>query len=124
MKGQGKVLENVMFITHNNFLSKARTMSGKVRRARERWKNVAVREELYFRARRVVEAGIGYRSVSDFTADALRRRLEEVEPLLEKLPKAPARPPAGVRAEQGGRVGGMSPASSFEEAKKEVVVGG
>ena len=60
------------------------------------------------RARRVVEAGIGYRNVTEFVNDAVRRRLEEVEALYN-LPKAPARPPAGVDAEQGGPTGGMSP---------------
>ena len=73
------------------------------------WKSALVRKELAERAKRIVEAGVGYRSFSELLNDALRRRLEELEALYG-LAKAPARPPAGVDAERGGPTGGMSPA--------------
>ena len=83
----------------------------------ERWRSVPLQHGLLMRVRRVVEAGIGYRNVTEFVNDAVRRRLEEVEAFYG-LTKAPARPPAGVDAEQGGPIGGMSPASSGEKIER------
>ena len=72
------------------------------------WKTALVRRELAERAKRIVEAGVGYRSFTELLNDALRRRLEELEALYG-LAKAPAKPPAGADAEQRGPTGGMSP---------------
>jgi hypothetical protein len=62
------------------------------------WKSTALKEELYERARRLVDAGLGYRSLAELVEDAVRRRVEELERLYAALtpaPKPPARPPAG-----------------------------
>jgi len=64
------------------------------------WTTITLRKDLVERVRKVVNSGMGYRSIADFVAEATRRRLEEVEPLLEKLPKASARLPAEANAEQ------------------------
>lgn len=71
-----------------------------------------MRKELMRRVERVVKAGIGYRSASEFIAEAVRLRLAEVEPLLEKLPRPQPAPPAGVSAEQRGAIPGDEPGSS------------
>jgi Arc/MetJ-type ribon-helix-helix transcriptional regulator len=84
---------------------------------------VSLRKDLVERVRKVVNSGIGYRSIADFVAEATRCRLEEVEPLLEKLPKAPAKLPAGVYAEPGGPTRGHEP-QPLEEAVEGVGTGG
>ena len=77
-----------------------------------KYTTVRLRSELTERVRKVVDAGIGYRSIADFVAEATRRYLAEIEPLLEKLAgsKAPSRPPAGGGCgAEGADSGGMSP---------------
>ena len=57
-----------------------------------------LKEELHERVRRLVDAGLGYRSLSEFIEDAVRRRVEQLEQLYAALPPAPqppARPPVG-----------------------------
>ena len=61
---------------------------------RGEWTTVPVKKTLYERAKRVVATGLGYRSVSDLVAEALRLRLEELERLYRLTPKPEARPPA------------------------------
>lgn len=92
-----------------------------MRRGRD-WVATVLKRELAVRVRRVVEANLGYRSVAEFVNDAVRRRLEEMEPFLEKLSKAPARLPAGACAEQGEPIRGDEPQIAKKEAG--VVVGG
>ena len=75
-----------------------------------RYVTISLRRDLIDRVRKIVEAGIGYRSIADFVSEATRRRLEEIEPLLEKIPKAPSTPPAGGGCgAEGAEGGGMSP---------------
>jgi Arc/MetJ-type ribon-helix-helix transcriptional regulator len=65
---------------------------------RRGWKTTVLKEELHERVRRLVDAGLGYRSLSEFIEDAVRRRVEELERLYTALPpapKPPARPPVG-----------------------------
>jgi len=108
--------------------------------------NAVLKREVFERVRRVVLSGIGYRSVSEFVTEAVLKRLEEVEPLVEKLergeqivferlPVQPAartkgtkalayRLPARANAEAREAERGDEPRSSFEKEKKEVVSGG
>jgi len=88
------------------------------------WTTITLRKDLVERVRKVVNSGMGYRSIADFVAEATRRRLEEVEPLLEKLPKASARPLAEVNAEQRGSTRGDEPLLVNGKAIEEVRVGG
>jgi len=46
-----------------------------------RWKNVPIPEPLWARAKSVVEGRpeLGYHAISSFVAEAVRRRLEEIE---------------------------------------------
>lgn len=63
-----------------------------------------LKEELHERVRRLVDAGLGYRSLSEFIEDAVRRRVEELERLYNYLPPKPAaRPPAAASGEGGAR---------------------
>jgi len=43
------------------------------------YKTVLVREELLKRVKKIVEARIGYRSMSEFINEAIRIRLEQIE---------------------------------------------
>ena len=74
-----------------------------------------LKEELHERARRLVEAGLGYRSLAELVEDAVRRRVEELERLYAALTPAPklgASPP-GTGHEgalgQGGPTRGNEP---------------
>jgi Arc/MetJ-type ribon-helix-helix transcriptional regulator len=58
------------------------------------WKTTVLKEELHERVRRLVDAGLGYRSLSELVEDAVRRRVEELERLYNLPPKPAARPPA------------------------------
>ncbi len=44
-----------------------------------KWVTVSIRSDLANRVKRVVNSGIGYRSLSDFVSEAVRLRLEEIE---------------------------------------------
>jgi len=48
------------------------------------FKTIMIREELLERVRRVVNARIGYRSMAEFVSEAVRLRLDQVEPKIEK----------------------------------------
>jgi hypothetical protein len=67
---------------------------------RRGWKTTVLKEELHERARRLVEAGLGYRSLAELVEDAVRRRVEELERLYTALTPAPkpgASPPGTGR---------------------------
>ena len=70
-----------------------------------KYKYVPVRVDLVRKVKAVVAAEIGYRSVTDFVNDAVRRRLEEVSETYNiplSSPKPEARPPAeGCEGEEG-----------------------
>jgi len=71
-----------------------------------------LKEELHERARRLVDAGLGYRSLAELVEDAVRRRVEELERLYAALPPAPkpaARPPAAGREGALGQRGPIHP---------------
>ena len=43
------------------------------------FQTVALKKPLVDRIKKVIKAGIGYRSINEFVAEAVRLRLEEVE---------------------------------------------
>ena len=47
--------------------------------SRREWTTIALKKDLANRVKRVVNSGIGYRSLSDFVSEAVRLRLEEIE---------------------------------------------
>ncbi len=50
----------------------------------EGYKYIALKEDLIQRVVRVVKANIGYRSIADFIREAIRLRLEQLEPLIKE----------------------------------------
>jgi len=48
------------------------------------YKYIALKEDLVKRIKHIVDASIGYRSIADFVREAVRLRLDQIEPLLEK----------------------------------------
>ena len=71
-----------------------------------------LKEELHERARRLVDAGLGYRSLAELVEDAVRRRVEELERLYAALPPAPqpaARSPTAGREGALGQRGPIRP---------------
>lgn len=55
----------------------------------QKYATIRLRAELVQRVKRIVNMQLGYRSVADFTAEALRKRLEEVEEFLVKTGQQP-----------------------------------
>ena len=46
---------------------------------RRGWQTVAIRRELIYRIRKILDMKIGYRSINEFVNEAVRLRLEELE---------------------------------------------
>ena len=46
---------------------------------------IGLRKELVERVRIIVKKGIGYRSIADFVSEAVRIRLEQLEPFLNNM---------------------------------------
>ena len=54
-----------------------------------KWVTVSIRSDLANRVKRVVNSGIGYRSLSDFVSEAVRLRLEQIEAVLVRTKPTP-----------------------------------
>ena len=49
------------------------------------WATISIREELIAEVRKLVKASGRYRSISEFVAESIRLRLEEVAPKVEAV---------------------------------------
>ena len=89
------------------------------------WISTVLKRELAERAKKLVEANLGYRSLAELVDDAVRRRVEELEQLYKTLkPKASARLPAEANAEQRELNRGDEPRPVVERTAVEVVANG
>ena len=53
-----------------------------------RYQNVAIRKDLLEKVKIIVEkSSLGYRSVTEFVNDTVRRRVEEFKPLFDEIEK-------------------------------------
>jgi len=76
-----------------------------------KWVTISIRKELAERARPAIER-LGYRSLAEFVSEAIRLRLEQLEPFL--TPKAPALGPGGGGCGAVGPDGGDEPREGRE----------